>query len=50
MKDTFWKVIVTVVLIAFLTFGAGLFIVQDVNHPLDYDLVYYTDFCHLEEA
>lgn len=20
------------------------------NHPLDYDLVYYTDFCHFEEA
>lgn len=19
------------------------------NHPLDYDLVYYTDFCHFEE-
>ena len=20
------------------------------NHPLDYDLVYYTDFCHFEEV
>lgn len=20
------------------------------NHPLDYGLVYYTDFCHFEEA
>ena len=20
------------------------------NHPLNYDLVYYTDFCHLEET
>lgn len=28
MKDTFWKVIVTVALIVVLTFGAGLFIVQ----------------------
>lgn len=32
MRDTFWKVIVTVALIAVLTFGAGLFIVQGVKN------------------
>lgn len=38
MKDTFWKVIVTVVLIVFLTFGAGLFIVQGVkNTAISYE-------------
>ena len=34
MKDTFWKVIVTVALIVVLTFGAGLFIVQGAKIPL----------------
>lgn len=31
MRDTFWKVIVTVALIVVLTFGAGLFVVQGAN-------------------
>ena len=38
MRDTFWKVIVTVALIAVLTFGAGLFIVQGVkNTAISYE-------------
>ena len=38
MRDTFWKVIVTVALIAVLTFGAGLFIVQGAkNTAISYE-------------
>ena len=38
MRDTFWKVIVTVALIVVLTFGAGLFIVQGVkNTAISYE-------------
>lgn len=38
MRDTFWKVIVTVSLIVVLTFGAGLFIVQGAkNTAISYE-------------
>ena len=38
MRDTFWKVIVTVALIVVLTFGAGLFIVQGAkNTAISYE-------------
>lgn len=38
MRDTFWKVIVTVALIVVLTFGAGLFIAQGAkNTAISYE-------------